>query len=265
MCIGIFDSGVGGLTVWRELRRVMGGRFIYFGDTAHVPYGEKSPEQLMEYFWDIIDFFQQREVKAVVVACNTMSAVVLPKVQDQVPLKLFGMIDAAVDAAVKVSHGKVGVLATSSTAASGAYEDAFGRIRPTWDVTSQGCPRLVPLIEAGRTSGPEVEKAVAEYVKPLKNAAVDTIVLGCTHYPFVTSVIEHQVGSEIAIVDPAIRIGQEVSAWFGSKNEIRVEDGSSHTEFWVSRNPKGFQTLARQFMGTMIPNVNLYEMAGEAE
>ena len=109
MCVGVFDSGVGGLTVWRELQRILGGRFIYFGDTAHVPYGDKNPEQLMEYFWEILEFFEKREVKVVVVACNTMSAVVLPKVKDKVRIKLFGMIDAAVAETVEVSQGTVGV------------------------------------------------------------------------------------------------------------------------------------------------------------
>ena len=264
MCVGVFDSGVGGLTVWRELQRILGGRFIYFGDTAHVPYGDKNPEQLMEYFWEILEFFEKREVKVVVVACNTMSAVVLPKVKDKVRIKLFGMIDAAVAETVEVSQGTVGVLATKSTAASGAYERAFQAVRPTWEVRAQGCPQLVPFIESGLTDGPQLERAVREYVQPLIKAEVDTIVLGCTHYPFIRSVIQRQVGPPITLIDPAVRIGRDVAAWLRSQNQL-TEDAHSQTEFWVSRGPKGFQTLARQFMGLEIPHVNLYEMAGEAE
>ncbi len=262
MAIGIFDSGVGGLTVWQALQPIMTEDIIYFGDTIHIPYGEKTPEQLFGYFRRIMDFFMQRKVSAVVVACNTMSAVVVPRIGPNPPLPLFNMIDAAVAQAVPVTKGRVGVLATRATTESGAYPRALQNAAPDLEVVSQACPKLVPFIEAGLLGGPMIREAVTEYVTPLLQARVDSIILGCTHYPFILPEIRRLVGPRVTILDPAEQIREDVAQFLQGRSP-QCSPGNCRTEFWVSGDPWRFQNLAQDILGSSLPQVQRYSAVGD--
>lgn len=261
MVIGVYDSGLGGLSVWRELRRTITAPFVYFGDTAHVPYGEKSPEQLLTYFWNIYDFFQKKNCTSIVVACNTASALVLPRIQDKVALPVYGVIEGAVEATIAVSKGCVGILATQATIASGVYQRAFSQIRPEWQVFGQSAPRLAPLIEQGQIKGEVVKGALQEYLTPLLNQNVDTILLGCTHYPFLRPYIEEIVGPTIQLVDPARTLALKI------QESLPVNlDGvgmEQQTEFYVNAYPERFQQVAELLLQEEISAVKLYCFSGE--
>jgi len=261
MALGILDSGVGGLTVWQALHPVATEHIIYFGDTIHVPYGDKSPEELFGYFQRIMAFFEQKQVNAVVVACNTMSAVVVPRISEP-PLPLFNMIDAAVAQALPVTKGRVGVLATRATTESGAYPRAFQAVVPNVEVVSQACPKLVPLIEAGYSGGPVVREAVVEYVTPLLEAEVDTIILGCTHYPLVLHEIRQLVGPEMPILDPALEVRSQVARFLAGRPG-ECGPGECRTEFWVSGDPWRFQNLISTFMDMEPQVVQRYWPSGD--
>ncbi len=258
MIIGIYDSGLGGLSVWRKLRGVVNAKLIYFGDTAHMPYGEKSPAQLQSYFWQIYRFFEKKQVQAVVMACNTSSAVVLPAVQDQAPLPVIGIIEAGLRATLPAARGRVGLLATTATVKSGVYQQRLKKLRPDWSITAVSAAKLVPLVEEGLIEGQEVEEALALYLAPLLAAGIDTLLLGCTHYPFLSKAIARLAGN-VKIVDPALALALEVKERFCSFNSLQAA-GSS--EFWVSAEPAKFQSTAEKLLGGEIPPVKLHRMPG---
>lgn len=202
--IGVFDSGIGGLTVVRELIDLMPGEdFIYFGDTARVPYGPRPKEQILEFMHEILHFFAGRNVKMAVVACNTMTALGLEMARQQYPFSLVG-VNSGMDLALSISKNKkVGVLATEATISSGKHAKHAQVKDKDAIVYSQACPKLVPLIEAEQLEGAEIESAVAEYVLPMMQAGADVVILGCTHYPLVSSVIEKTAGNGVILIDPA--------------------------------------------------------------
>ena len=202
--IGVFDSGIGGLTVLKELIELMPGEdFIYFGDTARIPYGPRPPEQIIEFMHEILGFFAQRKVKMAVVACNTMTALGLEVTRHQYPFSLVG-VNAGVHLALSISKNKrIGVIATQATIASNKHARAIESKDKDAFVYSQACPRLVPLIEKGHIEGIEIESAVAEYLLPMKQGGVDAVILGCTHYPFVSPIIEKLVGKGVTLINPA--------------------------------------------------------------
>lgn len=259
MVIGIYDSGLGGLSVWRELRGAITTRLVYFGDTANVPYGEKSSAELVSYFWRIYSFFRKQGCDAVVVACNTSSALVLPEVRDKVELPVFGVIEAAVDLASQVSRDRVGILATRGTIESGVYQRAFRETKPHLQVVAQSAPRLVPLIEQGQTAGPEVEAVLREYLEPLQKQAVDTLLLGCTHYPFLSPLIKELVGPKVEVVDPAPSLASLVKTALDAGGV----GGKATTEFYVSSQPKKFQHMAELLLQEEVPEVRLEAITGE--
>ena len=202
--IGVFDSGIGGLTVVKELIALLPGEdFIYFGDTARIPYGPRPKEQIIEFMHEILKFFAERKVKMAVVACNTMTALGLEDAREQYPFTLVG-VNAGVDLALSMSKNKkVGVIATQATIASGKHMKAIQAKDTEAFVYAQACPRLVPLIESAHVEGIEIESAVAEYLLPMKDAGTDVVILGCTHYPFVSPIIESVVGKDVTLINPA--------------------------------------------------------------
>ncbi|MDR3588546.1 MAG: glutamate racemase [Negativicutes bacterium] len=202
--IGVFDSGVGGLTVVRELTRLMPDEnYIYFGDTARAPYGSRPPAQILDFMHQILRFFLSRRIKLAVYACNTMTALGLEAARHYYPFPLVGM-NTGVRAALKATRNKkIGVIATQATIASGKHGKTVKTVDPGATLYPQACPKLVPLIEGGRLEGPRLEEAVAEYLTPLKEAEVDALILGCTHYPLVSTAIGRFMGSRVALIDPA--------------------------------------------------------------
>lgn len=201
--LGVYDSGVGGLTVVREIRRQLPAeQIIYLADSARLPYGDRTPEEIQLFARQIITFLRSRGVKMVVIACNTSSALALPVVREEFSLPLVGMIEPGVKTALKMSgEGKIGVIATQGTIDS----DAYGRIlrKHGAQVYSQACPKFVPLIESGQFNSSQMAQAIDEYLGPLRAAGVDTLIYGCTHYPFLDSQIRAYMG-EIKTVDPAV-------------------------------------------------------------
>jgi glutamate racemase len=216
--IGVFDSGVGGLSVVRQMMACLPEEsIVYFGDTARVPYGSRTPDEIIAFGDQILAFLQLFDVKLVVAACNTSSSVSLPVLRGKYHIPILGVVEPGVRAALQVtSNRRIGVLATAATVDSGAYPRRFQDLDPGVDVYAQACPRFVPLVEAGQTDGPEVRSAAREYLQPLQEAGVDTIVLGCTHYPFLAPVIGELAGEAVQVVDPATETVKELAALLAS-------------------------------------------------
>jgi glutamate racemase len=204
--IGVFDSGVGGLTVVAALaRRLPTESILYLGDTARLPYGTKSETTVTRYTRRNVDFLVEREVKAVVVACNTASALALPtlEAEEHGGVPLFGVIEPGAEEAVAASRGRVGVIATESTARSDAYARAIRRRAPELEVVTVACPLLVPLVEEGWHEDPITVEVTRRYLEPLLATGIDTLVLGCTHYPLLRAVLAGIVGPEVTLIDSA--------------------------------------------------------------
>lgn len=259
MVIGIYDSGLGGLSVWRELHS-LNCPLVYFGDTAHVPYGEKTPAQLMDYFQASLAFFASRGCKSIVVACNTTSAVVLPRVKKELKLPVVGMIENAVRAVSKVSEGRIGVLATRATANSGVYQKALAEAMPQSKVFVQSAAELVPLVEQGEVKGELAKQAARKYIEPLLAEKIDTLLLGCTHYSFLLEPITKVAGRYIKIVDPAPEVALQVQATLTDNCTSTEVTG---TEFWVSAHPEKFGDMAELVLGKKLPAVNLHSWSRE--
>ena len=211
--IGVFDSGVGGLTVVAALReRLPAETLVYLGDTARLPYGSKSPETVLRYTRSMVRFLARRQVKAVVVACNTASALAVPHLGGAVDgLPLWGVIEPGAERAAAEGRGRVGVIATASTTASGAYPEAIRRRRPQAEVLARACPLFVPLVEEGWTDDPVTEQVARRYLAPLLEEGIDTLLLGCTHYPLLTPVLSRVAGPEVLLVDSASAVAERVA------------------------------------------------------
>ena len=212
--LGVFDSGVGGLTVVKSLwEHFPNEQIIYFGDTAHLPYGSRDPQEIIAFGKEIVKFLLKYSVKAVIAACNTSSSVSLACLQKEFPIPIIGMIEPAVRAGIKRTRNKkVGVIATSATADSGAYERTFKELAADVQVFVQACPLFVPLVEEGRIERRETYQIARSYLQPLQEAGIDTLIFGCTHYPFLSPVIRHIIGDEVQLVDPAEEVVMELGA-----------------------------------------------------
>jgi glutamate racemase len=219
--IGIFDSGIGGLTVVKELMEMMPGEdLIYFGDTARTPYGSRPPAEIIGFRQQILDFFVTQKVKMAVVACNTMTSLGLEMARTKYPFTLVGM-NTGVDMALAVSKSrKVGVIATQATIASENHKRVIHEKDATVFIYPKACPKLVPLIEKGQVEGTELELAIKEYLLPMKKLGVDAVILGCTHYPFAISVIEQVMGDAIVIIDPAKETGRQAQRILQQQEQV---------------------------------------------
>ena len=255
--IGVFDSGVGGLTVVKSLLdKLPQERFIYYGDTAHLPYGNKSEEQLFSYAHKIITYLNSRNVKAIIVACGTHSSVTLPVISKDYTLPLLGVVKSGARAAVRLSHkGKIGVLATRATVNKLAYTEQIIKINPALEVIEVACPRFVPLVESGQLEGSETREAIAEYIGPLLEKGVDTIVLGCTHYPFLASLIQEYAGKEIKLVDPSCETIDELADILNTEKLLNTSKQRPGGEFYVSGQDDSFYHVGRLLIGDTIKKV----------
>ncbi len=209
--IGIFDSGIGGLTVLRELReRLPRERYVYLGDTARLPYGTKSTETVTRYALRASRFLSEHDIKLLVVACNTASAAALPALERALPLPVIGVVAPGARAAARRTRGRVGVIGTESTIASGAYHRALLALRPELDVVALPCPLFVPLAEEGWFDHPITREVARIYLAPLAAAGVDTLILGCTHYPLLRAAIAAGIGPAVTLIDSASSVAAEV-------------------------------------------------------
>lgn len=255
--IGIFDSGIGGLTVVRSLvERLPGENFIYIGDTAHIPYGTKTEAELFFYAENILSYFISQGVKAVLVACGTHSSVTLPHLAPRYPFPMLGVLKAGARSACKTSRNhRVGVAATQATVNSQAYTREIRSIGPDFKVFERACHRFVPLVESGQIDGEEARKAVKEYLTPLLAEEIDTLVLGCTHYPFLMPLIKEFVGEGVAVVDPACETVEELSALL--EQHQLINDGSAEParRYYVTGHAQSFYHVGTRLIGNTIQEV----------
>jgi glutamate racemase len=246
--IGIFDSGVGGLTVLRELdRQLPQESILYFGDTARLPYGNRTPEEILSFVRDIIGWMVQQGAKMVMMACNTSSALALEQVQQEFDLPILGLIWPGARAAARVGQ-RIGVIATPATVASNAYRQAILEVNPQAQVWQVGCPAFVPLIEQGRLQHPETRQVAAQYLQPLIAASIDALVYGCTHYPHLEPVFRTLLSEQVQRIDPAAHL---VAAAARELTLLNLKHaGVAHpTRFYVSGEPDGFAELSVRWLG----------------
>ncbi len=264
--LGVFDSGLGGLTVVRALREALPAEdIVYLGDTARVPYGTRGPATVIKYASGCAKQLVHRGVKAVVIACNTVSAVAPERLRVDLDLPILEAIGPGAKAAVDASKtGKIGVLATAGTIASGAYARAIAALDTRAEVIGQPAPLLVPLAEEGWTDGDVPRLAARKYLAPLAKANVDVVVLGCTHYPILRHAIEIEakdlIGPDVTIVDSAHAIAQSVRSFLEQRDMHRVRDVRGGIELLVTDAPKSFEEVASRFLGAAVPHVELIDL-----
>lgn len=251
--IGVFDSGVGGLTVVRELiRQLPAEDIIYFGDTARVPYGIKSRETVIRFSIENILFLLKQQVKLICIACNTSSSVALPVIQTHFKVPIVGVIAPGVREAVYATQNKrIGIIGTKGTIKSRAYELQIKQLDRKIKVISQACPLFVPFAEEGWLKGEVVLKVASVYLKPLKEAGVDTLILGCTHYPLLKPVIRQALGKKVNLIDSAKQVAIEVKRILNQEGLLN-RAGRGESKFYVSDNPEWFSDLAQRFLGRPI-------------
>jgi len=255
--IGVFDSGIGGLTVARELMRQLPNEsIVYFGDTARVPYGPKSPETVRRYSREISSFLLAQGVKVVVVACNTATAHALPMLRDELPVPVLGVVDPGARAAVRAStNGEIGVIGTVGTVNSRAYDRAIRALAPHANVRARACPLFVPLVEEGWTDHAATRLVAEEYLAPLVETHVDTLVLGCTHYPLLKPVIGDVVGRRVRLIDSAEETAAETGRLLAER-EMCAEPGAVvRHRFVASDAPDHFSRMAERFLGAPVERV----------
>lgn len=255
--LGVFDSGIGGLTVARALfERLPWESVIYFGDTARVPYGPKSPETVRRYSREILAYLLHRGVKTVVVACNTSTAHALDHLRAHAPVPVVGVIDPGARAAVAATaSGRIGVIGTAGTIASGAYERAIKALRPDATVVSQACPLFVPLVEEGWFDHPATALVAREYLQPLERAQVDVLVLGCTHYPLLKSLLAQVLGPGVRLIDSAEETANAVCQELETAGMLAPAGGQPTHQFVVSDDEPHFRRVGARFLGEKLQDV----------
>jgi glutamate racemase len=263
--LGVFDSGLGGLTVVRALREALPGeRIVYLGDTARVPYGTKAASTVVKYALSCARHLVARDVKAIVVACNTVSAVAPERLRVELDIPVLEVIEPGARAAVAATRtGRIGVLATAGTIASGAYPRAVAQLSTRAEVVGQPAPLLVPLAEEGWIEGEVPRLVVRRYLEPLAKAAVDVVVLGCTHYPLLRALIEDEVrarlGPHAAVVDSALATSIAVRAFLEGRGLVRGGMGGS-VELLVTDIPRTFREVAARFLGDEVREVHQVDL-----
>lgn len=255
--IGVFDSGVGGLTVLKEIVRALPQEdTVYLGDTARVPYGTKSPETVVRYSHQIAEFLVSRDIKLLVVACNTASAVALDSLKESFSIPIVGVIEPGARRAVSVTRsGKVAVIGTEGTVKSSAYTKAIKRLAPEVQVVSRACPLFVPLAEEGWVDNEVARLTARTYLQGLTDEGIDTLVLGCTHYPLLKPVIAEVMGPAVTLVDSAEETARTVAEILGESSLLRpaAEQGNHH--YFVTDIPAGFIRVGNRFLGGRLGDV----------
>jgi len=257
--IGIFDSGIGGLTVFQAVsRRMPEENLIYFGDTAHVPYGSKSRETVTRYSLEVARFLAAQRIKALVVACNTSSALALDAVAASLEVPVLGVIVPGAEAAAAATrNGHVGIIGTEATIASGAYAAALKARRPGIRVAAKACPLFVPLVEEGWWGHAATALAAREYLSDLRGSGIDTLILGCTHYPLLKGVLRRVMGPKVRLIDSAQQTALETERLLLSLG-LRRQGGRGRRRFFVSDAPGRFLKLARRLLGMQVARVELH-------
>ncbi|MCM1135584.1 MAG: glutamate racemase [Clostridium sp.] len=251
--VGVFDSGIGGLTVVREImRQTPNEKIVYFGDTARVPYGSKSKETVTRYSRQIVRFLQAQEVKVIVVACNTASAYVLDEIEKEVDIPMLGVVKPGAKAAAAATrNGKVGVIGTEGTIGSSIYSRYIEKINSEIKVTGKACPLFVPLVEEGLWKDPVTEEIAKRYLGELSDIGIDTLILGCTHYPLIRATVGQIMGEGVTLVNPAYETARELKELLEEENMLNDEKaklGDDRYRFYVSDAADKFKQFANSII-----------------
>lgn len=255
--IGIFDSGVGGLTVMRQIMRILPAeQLIYYGDTARIPYGNKSGQTIIRYMEENTHFLLSKGIKALVIACNTATAFSLSAISKLSQIPILGVIEpGAEQAALATQNQRIAVLGTRGTILSGAYQEALRKAAPQSTLYPVACPLFVPLIEEQWLDHPATRLIIEEYLRPLRSHQVDTAILGCTHYPLLYSLIQNELGNGVKVIDSAIACANRLAAELKRNNLLALSLQGEH-QYYVSDDPEKFRFLAEYLFGHPIANVS---------
>jgi glutamate racemase len=254
--IGVFDSGIGGLTVVSEIQKALPNETIYyFGDTARCPYGDKTPEQVIQYSLEICDFLIKKGVKMIVIACNTATSAALPILVKRYNVPVIGVVGPGARAAVHAGKcQRIGVIGTAVTIASNAYEREVHRLSANSEVYSFACPRFVPLVEQGKFTGDSVEQIVRDSLNPLQSIGIDTLILGCTHYPLLQATIQKVMGHKVTLISSATETALEINSRLNISNMAHSPSGNgqmpdkSRHRYFTTGNPQKMQTALGEWL-----------------
>ena len=257
--VGVFDSGIGGLTVAHEvMRQLPYESLVYFGDTARVPYGPKSPETVRRYSREIAGFLADQGVKAIVVACNTATAHALSALQNELAIPAIGVIEPGARGAVRATReGHIGIIGTAGTIKSGAYERAIRAVNPDVRISTMACPLFVPLVEEGWTEHPATRLVAEEYLEPLVEQRIDTLVLGCTHYPLLKPLLADVLGPGVTLIDSAEETATETARILNAEDIAAPIHSEPSYRFVASDDPLMFLQLGQRFLGGAIEGVEV--------
>ena len=252
--IGFLDSGVGGLTVVKEMfKQLPEEEIIFIGDQARAPYGPRPAEQIREYTWQMVNFLLTQNVKMIVIACNTATAVVWKEIKEQLSIPVLGVILPGASAAIKSTQtGKIGVIGTPMTVKSDTYRDKIQRLAPEMEVESLSCPKFAPIVESNQMTSSVAKKVVYETLAPLVGK-VDTLILGCTHYPLLRPIIQNVMGQSVKLIDRGAETVHDISVllnYFEINRNRKQKEAQHH--FYTTASPKGFKEIAEQWMGRKI-------------
>ncbi len=259
--IGVFDSGIGGLTVLKEIIKEMPFEStIYLGDTARVPYGIRSPETVMRYSFENTRFLSSKDIKLLVIACNTASSISLVSIKTSIPIPVIGVIEPGARAAVRATRNKkIGIIGTEATIQSGSYKKSIEAIDGGVDVFSFPCPLFVPLVEEGWSEGTIATLVAEKYLTVVKDKGIDTLVLGCTHYPLLKGVISNVMGEGINLIDSAVEVAKEIKTTLEMNNMQRENKSRPLREFYVTDSPERFVKVSERFLEQKIEHIELIE------
>lgn len=260
--IGVFDSGVGGLTVVREImRQLPSENVIYFGDTARVPYGSKSKDTVLKFSRQIVRFLMTKNVKAIVFACNTASALALEDMRDEIELPVVGVVRPGAKMAAEMSKTKnVGVIATEGTIKSGIYSDYIRQLDPDVTVVGKACPLFVPLVEEGLIEDRITDDMIDRYLSELKAYNVDSLVLGCTHFPLLANPIKRYMGPDVTLINPAYETAKELKNILSAKKLLNSKDNTPSYSFYVSDGVDKFKSFANDVLPINLSTVNVVDI-----
>jgi glutamate racemase len=255
--IGVFDSGIGGLTVLKEIiKEIPNEDTIYLGDTARVPYGIRSPETVTRYSLENTRFLFSKDIKLLVVACNTASSISLDSIKKSIPAPVVGVIEPGAKAAVRTTRNKrIGIIGTEATIKSNSYAKSINEIDKNIEVCHLACSLFVPIVEEGWIEG-EIATMIAErYLKDIKDKGIDTLVLGCTHYPLLKGVISRVMGEEVILIDSAVEVAKEIKEILNAADSKRGQQGKPLREFYVTDSPERFVKVGERFLENNIEHI----------
>ncbi|MDE3839820.1 glutamate racemase [Bacillus methanolicus] len=260
--IGIIDSGVGGLTVAKEvMRQLPNEQIFYLGDTARCPYGPRTSEEVKTFTWQMTKFLLEKNIKMLVIACNTATAVALDEIRRELPIPVIGVIHPGARTAIKVTKNrKIGVIGTEGTVRSRAYEKALKLINRHVTVKSLACPKFVPLVESGEYFGPVAKKIVAETLQPLKNKDLDTLILGCTHYPLLEPLIKNFMGKGVNVISSGEETAREISTILHHNGLLCESNEEPIHQFFTTGSTGIFKKIASQWLEKPIENVSMIKL-----